>query len=330
MDNSRINLQPIFDKLHWLRAINTVDHSFQLIKVQYIIYSSLLDSSPSSAPLGMEYELVPKGQHRRNIAKKVIQTFKAHAIGVFSGIDPKCPLSLLDLMLKQVDCQVNLLRQANAAPKVSAYAYLHGQHDFNRHPFAPLGIEIHSYVQPNKRMTWEVKCKKGYYIGTSLEHYRYYFAHIRDTGGIQGSETMYFKHKYITMPTVTPSDAIVQAARTLIDALKAKVPPPLAQSGADQIKQLHAILTPDTSNVGKETEGDEESTVRPVDSPAITPVDIPAITPVDTPAITLADNEHISEGDPIDDEHDLPSIIYAYYQNEICMSTEGLRLSQYK
>ena len=248
----------------------------------------------------MEYEFVPKGQHRRNIAEKAIQTFKAHAIGVFSGIDPKCPLSLWDLMLKQIDCQVNLLRQANAAPKVSAYAYLHGQHDFNRHPFAPLGIQVHSYVQPDKRRTWEVKSKKGHYIGTSLEHYRYYFAHISDTGGIQGSETMYFKHKYITMPTVTPADAIVQAARTLIDALKAKVPPPLAQSGADQIKQLHAILTPDTSSVDDVTERDEES--------AVQPVDIPAITPVDTPAITLADDEHISEGERIDDEHDLPRV----------------------
>ena len=48
----------------------------------------------------MDYELVPKGQHRRNIAEKAIQTWKAHAIGVFSGMDTKCPLFLWDLMLK--------------------------------------------------------------------------------------------------------------------------------------------------------------------------------------------------------------------------------------
>ena len=57
----------------------------------------------------MEYELVPKGQHRWNIAEKVIQTWKAHAIGVFSDMDTKCPLFLWDLMLKQVDMQVNML-----------------------------------------------------------------------------------------------------------------------------------------------------------------------------------------------------------------------------
>ena len=101
----------------------------------------------------MEYELVPKGQHRRNIAEKAIQTWKAHDIGVFSGMDMKCPLFLWDLMLKQIDMQVNMLRQSNITPRISAHAHLHGQHDFNRHPLAPLDIEVHSYVLPNKRRT---------------------------------------------------------------------------------------------------------------------------------------------------------------------------------
>ena len=37
--------------------------------------------------MDIEYELVTKGQHRRNIAEKAIQTFKAHATGMFLGID---------------------------------------------------------------------------------------------------------------------------------------------------------------------------------------------------------------------------------------------------
>ena len=48
---------------------------------------------------GMNYELVPKGQHRRNIAEKAIQTWKAHAIGVYSGMSEKCPLAIWDLLL---------------------------------------------------------------------------------------------------------------------------------------------------------------------------------------------------------------------------------------
>ena len=192
----------------------------------------------------MEYELVPKGQHRRNIAEKAIKTWKSHAIGVFSGMDSKCPLFLWDLMLEQLDMQINMLRQSNVTPKISAYAHLRGQHDFNRHPLAPLGIEVHSYVPPDKRKTWSVKSKKGFYIGTSTEHYRYFHAYIPETGGIQGSETMYFKHKYITMPSLTSADAVVQAAKELVDALRGKLPPPLTQPSAAQLQTLETIFTP--------------------------------------------------------------------------------------
>jgi len=72
----------------------------------------------------------------------------------------KCPLTIWDMMLPQIDMQVNLLRQANAAPKLSAWAYLHGHHDFNRHPLAPLGIECHVYIPPGNRKTWSVKATK--------------------------------------------------------------------------------------------------------------------------------------------------------------------------
>ena len=167
----------------------------------------------------------------------------------FSGMDSKCPLYLWDLMLPQIDWQINMLRQSNVTPKVSADAHLHGQHVFNRHPMAPLGIEIHSYIPPDKRKTWEAKSHKGYYIGTSREHYRYYLSFIPKTGGIQGSETMAFKHKYITMPSVTLADAVVQAVKELVDALKNKLPPPLTQPSTAQIKSLSDIFSPDFEEI---------------------------------------------------------------------------------
>ena len=164
-------------------------------------------------------------------------------------MDPKCPLALWDLMLPQIDMQVNLLRQSNITPKISAYAHLHGQHDFNRQPLAPLGVEVHVYVPPENRHTWSVKTKKGFYVETSTEHYRYYKAYIPETGSIQGTETMFFKHKYITMPALTAADAVVQAARDLIEAMKGKLPPPLAQPSTEQIKTLASIFTPSTPSI---------------------------------------------------------------------------------
>ena len=122
---------------------------------------------------------------------------------------------------------------------------MHGHHDFNRHPLALLGIESHLFVPLDKRKTWAVKSHKGYYIGTSTEHYRYYKAYYTNSRAVQGSETMYFKHKYITSPTVTPADAIVQAAKQLTDSLNDVVPPPISKSGIEQIKRLTSIFTND-------------------------------------------------------------------------------------
>ena len=115
-----------------------------------------------------DYELVPKGQHRRNIAERGIQTWKSHAIGVFSGFPTEAPLFLWDEMLPQIDMQVNLLRFSNVNPTVCSNTVLNGVHDFNRHPLAPLGIDMHMLEHPDKRKTWGVKGKKGTYIGTSL------------------------------------------------------------------------------------------------------------------------------------------------------------------
>ena len=55
------------------------------------------------------------------------------------------PLNLWESLIPQIDMQVNLLGQANAMPKLSAYAYLNVPHNFNRMPIEPLGcaLQIH-------------------------------------------------------------------------------------------------------------------------------------------------------------------------------------------
>jgi hypothetical protein len=40
---------------------------------------------------GMDYKLIPLGQHRRNQAEQAIQTFKAHFISILAGIDDNSP-----------------------------------------------------------------------------------------------------------------------------------------------------------------------------------------------------------------------------------------------
>ena len=57
-----------------------------------------------------------------------------------------------------------------------------------------------------------------------MEHYRCHKSWITETRGIRVGNTVFFKHKYLTMPTITTADAILTATRDLQDALKGDIP----------------------------------------------------------------------------------------------------------
>ena len=96
----------------------------------------------------MTHELVPPDCHRRNMAERAIQTFKNHFVAILSRVDDKFPLSLWCHLGRPAELTVNLLRQSNVAPKISAYAHVHGQHDYMKRPFAPLGCFVMAHVKP--------------------------------------------------------------------------------------------------------------------------------------------------------------------------------------
>ena len=92
-----------------------------------------------------------------------------------------------------------------------------------------------------------MKSKPGYYIGTPLENYRYYWGWMNDTKRIRGSDTVKLKHKYITNTSITTGDAIVNADQQLTSALRGSIPPPLVKSEIDHLRALTDIF-----NVNKE------------------------------------------------------------------------------
>ena len=95
----------------------------------------------------MQIELVPPGTHRRNASEVVIQNLKANFLSVLAGTAQSFPPSLWDRLLPQAKITINLLRQSNEIPNVSAYAYLSGPIDYNKMTLAPMGIS----VQVNKK-----------------------------------------------------------------------------------------------------------------------------------------------------------------------------------
>jgi len=126
----------------------------------------------------MTFQLVPPHDHRRNIAKKAIQTFKAHFISILCGTDKDFPMHLWCRLLPQAEHTLNMLQSARVAPNVSAYAYLWGQHDFNANSFAPLGckVEAHQTVSMrdmgSQRSQWVLhwKCLGTLHMSRGLHH----------------------------------------------------------------------------------------------------------------------------------------------------------------
>ncbi len=184
----------------------------------------------------MTFQLVPPHDHRRNIAKKAIQTYKGHFISILCGTDNNFPLHLWCCLLLQAEHTLNMLQSAQVAPNVSAYAYLWGQHNFNANPFAPLGCKVEAHVKPAVCKTWAAHTASGYYIGNAWDHYRCHEIYITDTKHLRICKTVFFKHKYLTMPSFTPVDALIKAVDNLVDTINGIMPKNNVTSGA--VEQL--------------------------------------------------------------------------------------------
>jgi hypothetical protein len=116
----------------------------------------------------IQFELVPPGNHRQNQAERAIQTFKAPFIAILAGVDDKFPLSLWCHLLEPTELTLNLLRQSKVVPKISAFAHVHGHHDYMKKPFAPLGCTIEG----------DTRSDAGFSLGTSMHQHRCFRVYI--------------------------------------------------------------------------------------------------------------------------------------------------------
>jgi hypothetical protein len=161
-------------------------------------------------------------------------------VAILFGADKEFPLGLWDLLLSQAESTLNMLRPSRMTPTVSAYTYLWGQHDYNANPFAPLGCKVKAHLVPSICKTWAPHTTSGFYVGNSPEHYCCHEVFITDTRHTRICRTVFFKHKYLTMPTLTQSDALICAADNLTDAIAGITPCPNITS--DAINQLVVIF----------------------------------------------------------------------------------------
>jgi hypothetical protein len=169
--------------------------------------------------------------------QKAIQTFKDHFVGVLSSCTPSMPIHLWCQLLPQVERQLHLLCQSQAHPNLSAYAhYVYEHHDYNWHPFVPIGMEALVHDKPHKCRTY------AEHWGTSTEHYQCWKFWTPTTPATRISEAAFFKHKYLTNPLVTPEDQVIAAAARLTNVLQGIDQPQLNTSTLQAFGDLRDVF----------------------------------------------------------------------------------------
>ena len=172
-----------------------------------------------------------------------MQTYKGHFISVMAGVSDDFPIHQWHELVPQIVLTLNILRQSHVAPNVSAYAYHHGNFDYNRMPLAPMGCAVQFHIKPDRRKSWGEHSSDGWYLTTSPDHYRCHFIFVKATRAKRISDTVYFKHKHITQPTLSTEDLTIKAIQDLSNAIKGGSKPG-SNTQMDAIKGLTDALRP--------------------------------------------------------------------------------------
>ena len=240
----------------------------------------------------IDFQLTPAGIHRRNKAERAIQTYKNHFIAGLCSVDPAFPLHLWDRLLPQATITLNLLRASRVNPKLSAYAQIHGQFDYNRTPLVPPGTKVLAHERPEDRKSFAPHAVEGFYTGPAMDHYRCYKIWIKSTGRERIVNTIKWLPHNFRMPHPSREALIIAAANDLTKALLStdenRALPPLHTDTRNALKNLTEIfqnkLPQPTIDKSVQHHPVPEPRVLPTPKPAFT---IPAPTPQPKPQNTL-------------------------------------------
>ena len=110
-------------------------------------------------------QLVEPHNHKVNAAERVIHTSKNHLIAGLSACDVSFPSLLWNKIVPQAQDSLNMLRTSRVHPNLSTYSVLEGIHDFNIHPWAPLGTRATIFSPPETRTSFGPRAIDAWYIG---------------------------------------------------------------------------------------------------------------------------------------------------------------------
>ncbi len=133
-----------------------------------------------------------------------------------------------------------MLRTAQISQTLSTYTYLWGQHEYNENPFASLGCKVKTHITPIVQETWAPHTATAYYISNAKEHCRWHQVYITNLKHFRTCKTVFFKHKYLNMWSITMADvALIKAADNLVDTITGQLP---RNSTTTQVVELMDIF----------------------------------------------------------------------------------------
>ena len=130
-------------------------------------------------------------------SERAIQTWKNHYVAGLSTTNPNCPLQLWYQFIPQAKDTLNMLRRERVNPKLSSYAVLEGQFNFNKTPLAPVGTKALVFLDQKHQKSFKTHAVDVFYVGPDMKHYRNYRFFIPETGGYQTSNSAKFFQRIV-------------------------------------------------------------------------------------------------------------------------------------
>ena len=179
------------------------------------------------ASKNLSYQYVPPNNHRSNQAERAIDTVKSHMISAINVTDRTFDLAYWPELLDQIEVTLNWMRVSTTNPRLSAYASIHGAHDFDKHPMVPLGTKVLFYQAKASRLsTWGDKGIPGHCVGFSRFHYRVHRIKVEGTNKVVPCDTVIFYPERFIMPGGNSIEHLDKTITYLTDVLNEMCLPP--------------------------------------------------------------------------------------------------------
>lgn len=92
----------------------------------------------------------------------------------------------------------------------------------------------------------------SHYIRTSPDHYRCYEALVTETKSIRVTDTILFKHRHLTNPTVSVADEVSTAAANLTEVIKGNMHRDLSKLKMEELERLASIFQEAASKIAEQ------------------------------------------------------------------------------